>query len=321
MRHGAKRGDMSFHRFFFKAIDHIYEPFQNRRRCTKFGGVQFDIARDIVYDNAFPDVCRLDVCRLKGEGKAVGPDINGSPVVLCFHGGGFAAGDKHCRRALARWLAVNGYAVVNVNYGLAPEYKFPSQHRHIVSALGWLQNNAQKYGLDIGRVVFAGDSAGAYYAAMLACLCVQPDLARKLGTAVNFRPRGVILNCGVYDMPSLATDKMMFNLGKYIFRDITGMQGPHADGYMWGELLSIPALVTPDFPPALLIYASRDTLCGRQHEGMIAALHKNNVPLTVYAAQSKRYDHCFSLMWKGEAAEQANAHILSFLSERLGTSR
>ena len=106
---------MSLQSFLFVAIDKLYNPFQNERKMTKFKDVEFDIKTDIVYDTSSPEACKLDTYRVKGQsGKKL-------PVLFYIHGGGFVAGDKHYRRALARWSAVQGYFVVNVNYGLCPE--------------------------------------------------------------------------------------------------------------------------------------------------------------------------------------------------------
>lgn len=298
---------MSFHNLFFKGIDFCYEGRQNRRRCTKFAGVQFSVISDIVYDSSDPSVCRLDICKLSGA--------EGLPVIFYLHGGGFEAGDKHHRRALARWFATLGYAVVNVNYGLAPGCRFPAQHRQIASALCWLHQNAANYGLDISRTVVAGDSAGAYYASFLACLAAQPELCQKLGVRAPVKFGAALLNCGVYDMHLLATQKMLFNLGKYVFCDTTGASPAGIAEYEWRELCDIPSLVTPDFPPCMVIYSCKDILCKNQHTKLLPALRANGVPFREFSSVKLRDNHCFSLMWKGRAAKLANAAIADFLTK------
>ena len=123
---------MSLQSFLFVAIDKLYNPFQNERKMTKFKDVEFDIKTDIVYDTSSPEACKLDTYCVKGQsGKKL-------PVLFYIHGGGFVAGDKHYRRALSRWSAVQGYFVVNVNYGLCPEYQCPVPHKQLVAALNWV---------------------------------------------------------------------------------------------------------------------------------------------------------------------------------------
>ena len=189
---------MSLQSFLFVAIDKLYNPFQNERKMTKFKDVDFEIKTDIVYDTSAPEACKLDTYRVKGlKGKL--------PVLFYIHGGGFVAGDKHYRRALARWSANLGYFVVNVNYGLCPEYQCPVPHRQLVAALNWVGANAEKLGLDLDRMIVSGDSAGGYYGAMLAAITLNPDLQAKMGVStaqlrhlrrrdraqkqISFRPR------------------------------------------------------------------------------------------------------------------------------------
>ena len=43
-----------------------------------------------------------------------------------MHGGGYIAGDKQYKNPLLAKIAEQGYIVVNVNYALAPQYKYPT---------------------------------------------------------------------------------------------------------------------------------------------------------------------------------------------------
>ncbi len=48
------------------------------------------------------------------------------PVIFWMHGGGYIAGDKQYKNPLLAKIAEQGYIVVNVNYALAPQYKYPT---------------------------------------------------------------------------------------------------------------------------------------------------------------------------------------------------
>ena len=207
---------MSLQSFLFVAIDKLYNAPQNCRRMTKFKGVDFDIKTDIVYDESAPAACTLDTYCVKGqEGRR--------PVFFYIHGGGFVAGDKYYRRALSRWAANMGFFVVNVNYGLCPEYKCPVPHRQLVAALNWVGANADKYGLDLDRMMVGGDSAGGYYAAMLACITTNKSLQEKLGVSTDLRFGGAVLNCGIYDVATALKNKYPFDLGGKLLRDFAGI--------------------------------------------------------------------------------------------------
>lgn len=84
------------------------------------------------------------------------------PVLIDFHGGGFAIGHPLDD---ARWIAAVLHAhrdavVVSVGYRLAPEHPFPAPMEDGVDAVIWLWEHAGQYRLDRGRFVVCGDSAG-----------------------------------------------------------------------------------------------------------------------------------------------------------------
>lgn len=93
------------------------------------------------------------------------------PVVLLLHGGAWQRGDKSSEKTLGRALAGHGYAALAVNYRLAPQARHPAQLQDVQQALRWLQEHAEEYRLDVGRVAAWGYAAGGHLAALLA---VQP---------------------------------------------------------------------------------------------------------------------------------------------------
>ncbi|MGJ9411878.1 alpha/beta hydrolase [Aeromicrobium sp. CF4.19] len=143
---------------------------------------------------------RLDVHRPAG---ADGP----LPVVVWAHGGGWVGGDKSEVRTYLQILAAQGHAVVGINYTRAPSARHPTPARQTSAALLWLAEHAEELGLDPGRVVLAGDSAGAQVAAQLAAAMTSPAYALALGLEAPLPSaalRGVVLDCGAYDPGRLA---------------------------------------------------------------------------------------------------------------------
>lgn len=83
------------------------------------------------------------------------------PVLAFFHGGGFTVGNIGMYRPALRYIAEQADAIVVFpDYRLAPEQKFPAGLNDCNETLDWLADNADRLGIDMGRVVVAGDSAG-----------------------------------------------------------------------------------------------------------------------------------------------------------------
>jgi epsilon-lactone hydrolase len=101
-----------------------------------------------------------------------------SPVVLHFHGGGYVMANPGTHGGLCSRLAYSsGGRVLSVDYRLAPEHPFPDAADDAFAAYRWLLDQ----GIDPGRIVVAGDSAGGGLA---------------LGLLVRARDAGIDLPAG-----------------------------------------------------------------------------------------------------------------------------
>jgi len=116
---------------------------------------------------AYRDVAGLPACvyRPRAEGRR--------PALLVFHGGGFWMGggalaftflDPLCRRLCLEL----GALVVNLDYRLAPEHRFPAQRLDGVAALAALRAEAETLAVDPERIGVLGFSSGAHLAASVA---------------------------------------------------------------------------------------------------------------------------------------------------------
>ena len=124
--------------------------------------------------------------RVKREGQpeSLQPK-NGHPTLLMVHGGAWFSGNKAHVSLHARNAAESGYAVVAINYRLAPKYKFPAQVEDLRAGLGFIRDHAEEYNFDTHRIAAYGYSAGAHLVSLLGVLQNESDENRVEGAKVR----------------------------------------------------------------------------------------------------------------------------------------
>lgn len=101
--------------------------------------------------------------RLYKPGGAAVPGL-----LLFFHGGGYVFGDVDTHDSACRALASSsGLSVFSVEYALSPEHRCGAAIADGLAAWAWVQANAEQLGVDAGRVVMGGDSAGGNLTAVV----------------------------------------------------------------------------------------------------------------------------------------------------------
>jgi acetyl esterase len=97
---------------------------------------------------------RLRLYRPRADGRL--------PAVVYLHGGGWTFGSVDTHDRLMRLLArAADAAVIGVDYRLAPEHPFPAPPEDCLAAIRWVRGHVDAPGVDRGRIMVAGDSAGA----------------------------------------------------------------------------------------------------------------------------------------------------------------
>lgn len=197
------------------------------------------------------------------------------PVIVNVHGGGWFYGDKEVYRFYSMHLAAKGFIVVNFNYRLAPEHKYPAAIADVCLLMDFIRQNHETYGMDLDCLFMVGDSAGAQLTTQYNILATNRDY-RELCTKASifcpdllagvskdstdsFKmaallsrlpiPKAVALNCGVYDMNRIKKDS---NCKWYLPKHMEPLLGEtffHMLDYM-----------TSDFPPAYLMLSVNDVL-------------------------------------------------------------
>jgi len=106
------------------------------------------------------------------------------PALVYFHGGGWVFGNLDQVDRVCRMIAnAVPCVVVNVDYRLAPEHKFPAAVEDAYAATKYVAERSGEFGADSSRIAVGGDSAGGNLAAVT-CLMARdrggPKLAFQL---------------------------------------------------------------------------------------------------------------------------------------------
>ncbi|KAI0020382.1 alpha/beta hydrolase fold-domain-containing protein [Xylariomycetidae sp. FL0641] len=130
------------------------------------------------------------------------------PVYVNFHGGGWVFGGLDTDNDFCKRLALElGCVAFDVDYRLAPEYKFPAAVNDCWAAFKWIKGTkATQLRLDVERMAVGGCSAGGHLAAVIAHQCRDegiPLAFQLLGVPVcdmhSFTPTGELRSDCPYD--------------------------------------------------------------------------------------------------------------------------
>jgi len=125
------------------------------------------------------------------------------PTVIFIHGGGWTGGTKEGRDlAILPYLDMD-MNVVNVEYRLARVAQAPAAVEDCRCALRWVIQNAKQYGIDVNRLVVAGESAGGHLALTTGLLPASAGLDRQCPGPDNLKVAAVINWYGISDVNEL----------------------------------------------------------------------------------------------------------------------
>ncbi len=90
------------------------------------------------------------------------------PAVVTVHGGGGIQGGRSEDTLWGQWLAERGYVVFSIDYRLGMPPRWRDATGDVKCAVGWVKENAGRYGVDPDRIALMGRSAGGWFALLAA---------------------------------------------------------------------------------------------------------------------------------------------------------
>lgn len=238
------------------------------------------------------------------------------PLILWVHGGGYVGGDKSCVKPWAHVLAADvRAAVVSINYCLAPEQHYPGPLLQIGEALTFLQNNAQRFGIDTSRIFLGGDSAGAQIVSQYAALVCNADLQARLKIVpaiTREQLRGLLLCCGFYDMDTVLSAR--FPAMKTFLWAYTDQK--KLDKFARKDELSTVRHISPDYCDTFVTCGKSDPFL-KQAYALTDALQKANVATETYFPAQKNTGHEYQFLLDTPAGKTAVQKAVEFIEKRL----
>jgi acetyl esterase/lipase len=174
--------------------------------------------------------------------------VKNAPCVIVVHGGGWYSGDSQQLAPLNSYLAARGYAVVAINYRLAPKYQYSQQIEDVHNAVAYVKAHAEELGIDSTNLVLLGRSAGAQLVLQAAYTVTDKDIK---GVVSFYAPADMVWG---YSLPC---NKLIMDSRKVLDEYIGVSCFVDESKYTAASPIEH---ITADAPPTLLLHGEPDVM-------------------------------------------------------------
>lgn len=237
------------------------------------------------------------------------------PTMVFLHGGAWVAGSSKSHWKMIHTFAQHGFLVVSVDYRLAPEARYPSGLDDCVDGILWASENAHKFDGDTGRIVIAGDSAGANLAAAA--------IGRLNSLGHENMIRAMALMYGFYDYEKMFDDrqKTILETGDqgtdFITEAYFGTEYPARE--VLRSLEVSPAKDVAGLPPVFLLCGSNDPFI-EQNQLLADALARSGIKHEYLIADQMPHGY-LQFNYDEDIARQSFARMSAFLWRNATSSK
>ena len=245
--------------------------------------------------NSYMDIC-VPISYMSDENRKY-------PVIVSVHGGGWFYGDKELYSHYCCLLAEHGYVVVNFNYRLSPQNKYPAAIEDVAYMVRYIHENSQILGIDMDNFYMVGDSAGAQLTANYCIIASNSDYRAKLDFfTYDLLPKKVCLNCGAYKMAERNDNISAWYLKNAVTEEQYKLFMDQLDH------------INADFPEAYLMYSVNDDLASHT-KALDEVLNKVGVAhiTKAYGQNNPDSGHVFHMNMRNPEGIQCNEDECSFM--------
>lgn len=242
------------------------------------------------------------------------------PTLIYFHGGGFFSGSKNMgdpmaasdATALIDDLCAQGFNIVNIDYALVPDYRFPIPLIQANQAFEYLMAHCEEYHLNMDDVIIMGSSAGAIMASQLGSIITNPEYSSLLNITCVLTPnqvKAIILDDAPLDYENFTLNGKIL-IGNYVKGSIF-LSDDEISRY--NNIFHL----TSEYPPTFLLGSEYRHDMNLMHEHL-DKLNVMNELVDPYAENGETRLHCFIANERVDPiAKNAFDRLISFLNSKI----
>lgn len=230
-----------------------------------------------------------------------------APLIITVHGGGFCRPHNNGDMAFSSMIAYRtGAVVLDVDYKLTPDYKFPVPYEEVYDVAKWASQHADELGIDKDNIVLCGNSSGGNLVAATALKANEMQEFKIKLQVINYAP--VDLYTDPEDKPEAYKSYVPFEQaraynGLYVSHEEA--KDPHV------SMVFATKEMMEGLPQALVISADNDSLHNELEKYAIMMMEAG---VKVTMRKFLKSNHGFVVFCMGEEWEEAHQLIIDTIN-------
>lgn len=223
-----------------------------------------------------------------------GSPVEGAPVLLQVHGGGWTIGNKDQQGIpLMQHMAAKGWVCVAINYRLAPRDPFPAQVIDVKQSIAWIREHIASYGGDPDYIAITGGSAGGHLTALAALTAGDRDWQPGFEDA-DTSVQCAVPHYGVYDFAGSTGIKSAVMMRDHFLskRVLQTRWDDHPEAF---EAASPILRITHEAPDFFVLHGAHDTLVHVEQARLFVEKLRQVSKRTVVYAELPGAQHAFDV--------------------------
>jgi acetyl esterase len=244
------------------------------------------------------------------------------PTLFYIHGGGWNSGGNDTAKTDYRWYADHGWLVISASYRLATgtDHTWNQAPGDVACALSWTARNATRLGVNLNRLVLAGDSAGGNLAINLGYSAATGTARSNCGGTVPV-PAAVIATYPAVNPVSVYDDNFTLgsvSVGAAVAEYTGGTPQQYPARY---KAISSSTYITDKAPQTLIIEPEHDSLV--PPGGVYAFVDQARMAgINITLATIPFANHTFDFYAAGTIGDQARLTVTqNYLAHRILRAR